>query len=78
MPVAGDVAARHYRGEERRDPIDGRMQATHGGCIAEPDAAFQALAGDLEAEGVRPDDVHVVITDNHVGDRYPGARGTKG
>ena len=78
LPADHLIADTHYLGGERRDPLYVRVQMTHGWGVAEKEAAFQAIARNLESEGVRPDDVFVVMTDNHVGDWYPGARGTKG
>ncbi len=78
LPADHLIADAHYLGGERRDPLYVRVQMTHGWGVAEKEAAFQAIARNLEAEGVRADDVFVVMTDNHVGDWYPGARGTKG
>ena len=78
LPADHLIADPHYLGGERRDPLYVRVQMTHGWGLSEKEAAFHAIARNLEAEGVRPDDVFVVITDNHVGDWYPGARGRKG
>ena len=41
-------------------------------------AMFEAVARQLEAEGVRPDDVFIAITENTLDDWYPGARGERG
>ncbi len=78
LPADHIVADAHYLGGERRDPLYVRVQATHGWGTEQKAAAFAAIARNLEAAGVRPDDVFVVMTDNHVGDWYPGARGTRG
>ena len=40
-------------------------------------AMFEAVAANLEAEGVRPDDVFLVVTENTLEDWYPGARGAR-
>ncbi len=44
---------------------------------AEKAAMFEAVAANLEAEGVRPDDVFLLITGNTLEDWYPGARGAR-
>jgi len=79
-PVPADhlIADPHYLGGTRSDPVYVRILLTHMYGIDRKEAAFAAIARNLEEEGVRPDDVFVVMTENHVGDWYPGARGTKG
>ena len=78
LPADHIVADAHHLGGERRNPLYVRVQVTHGWGTDRKEAAFRAIARNLEAEGVRADDVFVVMTDNHVGDWYPGARGTRG
>jgi hypothetical protein len=39
---------------------------------------YEAVARRLEAEGVRPDDVFIAVTENALEDWYPGARGMRG
>ncbi len=79
-PVPADhlIADPTYLGGTRQSVLYVRILMTHMYGIDRKEAAFAAIARNLEAEGVRPDDVFIVVTENHVGDWYPGARGAKG
>jgi len=78
VPADHVIADPHYLGGTRREVVYVRVLMTHMYGVDRKEAAFDAIARNLEGEGVRPDDVFIVMTENHVGDWYPGARDTRG
>jgi hypothetical protein len=72
------IADPHYLGGERRDVVYVRLQMVRMFDADTKRRAFAAIAERLVAEGVRPDDVFIVITENTLDDWYPGARGERG
>jgi phenylpyruvate tautomerase PptA (4-oxalocrotonate tautomerase family) len=77
LPADHIIADPHYLGGSRRDVVYVRIQMVRMYDGATKAAMFEAVAKNLEAEGVRPDDVFVVVTENTLDDWYPGARGAR-
>ncbi len=77
LPADHIIADPHYLGGTRQDVVYVRIQMVRMYDAATKAAMFEAVAANLEAEGVRPDDVFVVISENTLEDWYPGARGAR-
>ena len=75
LPAGHIIADPHYLGGERRDVVYVRILMVRMYDDETKARAFRAIARRLEAEGVRPDDVFLVATENTIPDWYPGARG---
>lgn len=78
LPASHLVADPHYLGGDRRDVVYVRVLMVRMYDRETKAAMFEAVARRLEAEGVRPDDVFIAITENTLDDWYPGARGERG
>lgn len=78
LPADHLVADPHYLGGDRRDVVYVRVLMVRMYDAATKARMFEAVARRLEAEGVRPDDVFIAVTENTLEDWYPGARGTRG
>ena len=78
LPADHLVADPHYLGGDRRDVVYVRVLMVRMYDAETKAAMFEAVARRLEAEGVRPDDVFIAITENTLDDWYPGARGERG
>lgn len=77
LPADHIIADPHYLGGERRDVLYVRILMVRMYDEETKARAFQAVARNLEAEGVRPDDVFLAVTENTLQDWYPGARGER-
>lgn len=77
LPADHVVADPHYLGGDRRDVVYVRILLVRMYDAATKARMFEAVARRLEAEGVRPDDVFIAVTENTLEDWYPGARGTR-
>jgi hypothetical protein len=77
LPADHIIADPHYLGGERRDVVYVRILMVKMYDAATKAKAFDAVARKLEAEGVRPDDVFIAVTENTLDDWYPGARGAR-
>lgn len=77
LPASHLVADPHYLGGDRRDVVYVRVLMVRMYDRETKAAMFEAVARRLEAEGVRPDDVFIAITENTLDDWYPGARGER-
>lgn len=75
LPADHIIADPHYLGGERRDVLYVRILMVSMYDDETKARAFRAVARRLEAEGVRPDDVFIAVTENTIPDWYPGARG---
>ncbi|MCJ1701643.1 tautomerase family protein [Rathayibacter festucae] len=78
LPASHLVADPHYLGGDRRDVVYVRVLMVRMYDRETKAAMFEAVARRLEAEGVRPDDVFIALTENTLDDWYPGARGERG
>ena len=78
LPASHIIADPHYLGGERRDVVFVRILMVRMYDTATKRRMYEAVARRLEAEGVRPDDVFIAVTENTLEDWYPGARGTRG
>jgi hypothetical protein len=78
LPASHIVADPHYLGGERRDVVYVRVLMVRMYDTATKNRMYEAVARRLEAEGVRPDDVFIAVTENSLEDWYPGARGKRG
>jgi phenylpyruvate tautomerase PptA (4-oxalocrotonate tautomerase family) len=78
LPASQIIADPHFLGGERRDVVFVRILMVRMYDTATKTRMYEAVARRLEAEGVRPDDVFIAITENALEDWYPGARGTRG
>lgn len=78
LPASHIVADPHYLGGERRDVVYVRVLMVRMYDTATKNRMYEAVARRLEAEGVRPDDVFIAVTENTLEDWYPGARGKRG
>lgn len=77
LPADHIVADPHYLGGDRRDVVYVRVLMVRMYDKETKAAMFGAVARRLEAEGVRPDDVFIAVTENTLDDWYPGARGER-
>lgn len=77
LPADHIVADPHYLGGDRRDVVYVRVLMVRMYDVETKTRMFEAVARRLEAEGVRPDDVFIAITENTLEDWYPGARGVR-
>lgn len=77
LPADHIVADPHYLGGDRRDVVYVRILMVKMYDADTKRAMFDAVARNLEALGVRPDDVFIAITENTLDDWYPGARGER-
>ena len=77
LPADHIVADAHYLGGDRRDVVYVRILMVRMYDAATKARMYAAVARRLEAEGVRPDDVFIAVTENGLEDWYPGARGTR-
>ena len=78
LPISHIVANPHYLGGERGDVVYVRVLMVGRYDTATKNRMYEAVARRLEAEGVRPDDVFIAVTENTLEDWYPGARGKRG
>ena len=78
LPASHLIADPHYLGGERRDVVYVRILMVRMYDTATKNRMYEAVARRLEAEGVRPDDVFLAVTENTLEDWYPGARGKRG
>jgi hypothetical protein len=78
LPASHIVADPRYLGGERRDVVYVRVLMVRMYDTATKNRMYEAVARRLEAEGVRPDDVFIAVTENTLEDWYPGARGRRG
>ncbi len=78
LPASHLIADPHYLGGERRDVVFVRILMVRMYDTPTKNRMYEAVARRLEAEGVRPDDVFIAVTENTVEDWYPGARGKRG
>lgn len=77
LPANHIVADPHYLGGDRRDVVYVRVLMVRMYDKETKAAMFEAVSRRLEAEGVRPDDVFIAVTENTLDDWYPGARGER-
>jgi phenylpyruvate tautomerase PptA (4-oxalocrotonate tautomerase family) len=77
LPADHIIADPNYLGGDRRDVVYVRVLMVRMYDKETKSAMFEAVARRLEAEGVRPDDVFIAITENTLEDWYPGARGER-
>ncbi len=77
LPAGHIIADPHYLGGDRRDVVFVRVLMVRMYDAETKARMFQAVATRLEAEGVRPDDVFIAVTENGLEDWYPGARGER-
>lgn len=77
LPADHIIADPHYLGGERRDVVYVRVLMVRMYDTETKARMFRAVAARLEAEGVRPDDVFIAVTENGLEDWYPGARGER-
>ena len=77
LPADHIIADPHYLGGDRRDVVFVRVLMVRMYDAETKARMFQAVATRLEAEGVRPDDVFIAVTENGIEDWYPGARGER-
>lgn len=77
LPADHIIADPHYLGGERRDVVYVRVLMVRMYDAETKGRMFRAVATRLEAEGVRPDDVFIAVTENGLEDWYPGARGER-
>ncbi len=77
LPADHIIADPHYLGGDRRDVVYVRVLMVRMYDAETKARMFQAVAARLEAEGVRPDDVFIAVTENGLEDWYPGARGER-
>jgi len=78
LPAGCIIADPSYLGGQRRAVVYVRILMVAMYDAEQKAAMYDAVARHLEAEGVRPDDVFIAVTENHLEDWYPGARGAKG
>ena len=78
LPTSHIIADPHFLGGDRRDVVYVRVLMVRMYDTATKSRMYEAVARRLEAEGVRPDDVFVAVTENTLEDWYPGARGMRG
>jgi hypothetical protein len=77
LPPSHVIADPHFLGGERRDVVYVRILMVRMYDTATKKRMYEAVARRLEAEGVRPDDVFIAVTENTLEDWYPGARGMR-
>ncbi|PVU84346.1 tautomerase family protein (plasmid) [Cellulomonas sp. WB94] len=77
LPADHIVADPHYLGGDRRDVVYVRILMVRMYDAETKARMYEAVARRLEAEGVKPDDVFIAVTENGLEDWYPGARGTR-
>ncbi|MDN3495722.1 tautomerase family protein [Planococcus sp. APC 4015] len=77
LPADHIVADPHYLGGDRRDVVYVRILMVKMYDAQTKARMFEAVARNLEQEGVRPDDVFIAVTENTLDDWYPGARGER-
>ena len=78
LPASQLIADPQFLGGERRDVVYIRILMVRMYDPATKQRMYEAVARRLEAEGVRPDDVFIAVTENTLEDWYPGARGARG
>ena len=78
LPPSHVIADPHFLGGDRRDVVYVRVLMVRMYDTATKTRMYEAVARRLEAEGVRPDDVFIAVTENTLEDWYPGARGMRG
>ena len=78
LPASHIIADPHFLGGDRRDVVYVRILMVRMYDTATKNRMYEAVARRLEAEGVRPDDVFIAVTENTLEDWYPGARGMRG
>lgn len=77
LPASHLIADPHFLGGDRRDVVYVRVLMVRMYDTATKNRMYEAVARRLEAEGVRPDDVFIAVTENALEDWYPGARGQR-
>ena len=77
LPADHIIADPHYLGGDRRDVVYVRILMVRMYDSEIKAKMYRAVATRLEAEGVRPDDVFIAVTENGLEDWYPGARGAR-
>jgi len=78
LPASHIIADPHFLGGDRRDVVYVRILMVRMYDTTTKNRMYEAVARRLEAEGVRPDDVFIAVTENTLEDWYPGARGMRG
>jgi hypothetical protein len=78
LPASHIIADPHFLGGDRHDVVYVRILMVRMYDTATKSRMYEAVARRLEAEGVRPDDVFIAVTENTLEDWYPGARGLRG
>jgi phenylpyruvate tautomerase PptA (4-oxalocrotonate tautomerase family) len=76
LPVESFAYDPHYLGVDRRTVVFVQILMVRGYSTETKKATFAAIAQELEAAGVRPDDVFIAVTENGIEDWYPGRPGT--
>jgi hypothetical protein len=77
LPASQIIADPYFLGGERRDVVFIRILMVRMYDTNTKNRMYEAVARRLEAEGVRPDDVFIAVTENGLEDWYPGARGAR-
>jgi phenylpyruvate tautomerase PptA (4-oxalocrotonate tautomerase family) len=75
LPVESFAYDRHYLGVDRAAVVFVQILMVRGYSSETKKATFLAIAEELEAAGVRPDDVFVAVTENGPEDWYAGRFG---
>ena len=78
LPTSHIIADPHFLGGDRRGVVYVRILMVRMYDTTTKNRMYEAVARRLEAEGVRPDDVFIAVTENTLEDWYPGARGMRG
>lgn len=72
LPAESFAYDRHYLGVDRAAVVFVQILMVRGYSTETQKATFAAIAEELEAAGVRPDDVFVAVSENGPEDWYPG------
>ncbi len=75
LPVESFAYDQHYLGVDRGAVVFVQILMVRGYSTETKKATFAAIAEELEAVGVRPDDVFVAVTENGPEDWYAGRAG---
>jgi len=75
LPAESFTFDPHFMGGTRRDPVFVEVLQVRGYSTETKQKAFAAVAQELEAVGVRPDDVFLAVTENGPEDWYVGRAG---
>jgi phenylpyruvate tautomerase PptA (4-oxalocrotonate tautomerase family) len=76
LPVESFAYDQRYLGVDRRAVVFVQILMVRGYSTETKKATFAAIAEELEAVGVRPDDVFVAVTENGPEDWYAGRAGS--